>query len=345
MIKSLTNIIIPKYKLNYNIERDKNIIQASLAKNIKLPFSCRSGVCGTCKAKIIKGKVNLNTKINHVLTESDIENNIILTCQAEAKSDLLELEMLSPVANQIIVGKPKELISEILSVKQITQEIKLISISVSKRFAASPNQLSYMEIIIPGMDVSDKYYIFNNYNGDNLLNEGTITLYVKNSKNLITNNYLNKNLLAGEIITIKGPFLENNIPIFMNSPTLFLSKDSHTIKTLNIIRELLLTGFKEPIMIISYFIDIKNIILMEEMHRLQFLYKNFTYKISLLNKASSTSSRFLLGSISKNINKIFPNLSSHYIYINGDDYFIIETKKKIIELNAKDESIYIELNN
>ena len=345
MIKSLTNIIIPKYKLNYNIERDKNIIQASLAKNIKLPFSCRSGVCGTCKAKIIKGKVNFNTKINHVLTESDIENNIILTCQAEAASDLLELEMLSPVANQIIVGKPKELISEILSVKQITQEIKLICISVSKRFAASPNQLSYMEIIIPGTDVSDKYYIFNNYNGDNLLNEGTITLYVKNSKNLITNNYLNKNLLAGEIITIKGPFLENNIPIFMNSPTLFLSKDSHTIKTLNIIRELLLTGFKEPIMIISYFIDIKNIILMEEMHRLQFLYKNFTYKISLLNKASSTSSRFLLGSISKNINKIFPNLSSHYIYINGDDYFIIETKKKIIELNAKDESIYIELNN
>ena len=345
MIKSLTNIIIPKYRLNYNIERDKNIIQASLAKNIKLPFSCRSGVCGTCKAKIIKGKVNLNTKINHVLTESDIENNIILTCQAEAASDLLELEMLSPVANQIIVGKPKELISEILSVKQITQEIKLICISVSKRFAAIPNQLSYMEIMIPGIDVNDKYYIFNNYNGDNLLHEGTITLYVKNSKNLITNNYLNKNLLAGEIITIKGPFLENNIPIFMNSPTLFLSKDSHTIKTLNIIRELLLTGFKEPIMIISYFIDIKNIILMEEMHRLQFLYKNFTYKISLLNKASSTSSRFLLGSISKNINKIFPNLSSHYIYINGDDDFILETKKKVSELSAKDESIYIELNN
>ena len=345
MIKSLTNIIIPKYKLNYNIERDKNIIQASLAKNIKLPFSCRSGVCGTCKAKIIKGKVNLNTKINHVLTESDKENNIILTCQAEAASDLLELEMLSPVANQIIVGKPKELISEILSVKQITQEIKLICISVSKRFAVNPNQLSYMEIIIPGIDVSDKYYIFNNYNGDNLLHEGTITLYVKNSKNLITNKYLNKNLLAGEIITIKGPFLEKNVPIFMNSPTLFLSKDSHTIKTLNIIRELLLTGFKEPIMIISNFIDIKNIILMEEMHRLQFLYKNFTYKISLLNKDSSTSSRFLLGSISKNINKIFPNLSSHYIYINGDDYFILETKKKIIELSAKDESIYIELNN
>jgi ferredoxin len=345
MIKSLTNIIIPKYKLNYNIERDKNIIQASLAKNIKLPFSCRSGVCGTCKAKIIKGKVNLNTKINHVLTESDKENNIILTCQAEAASDLLELEMLSPVANQIIVGKPKELISEILSVKQITQEIKLISISVSKRFAVNPSQLSYMEIIIPGIDVNDKYYIFNNYNGDNLLHEGTITLYVKNNKNLITNKYLNKNLLTGEIITIKGPFLEKNIPIFMNSPTLFLSKDSHTIKTLNIIRELLLTGFKEPIMIISYFIDIKNIILMEEMHRLQFLYKNFTYKISLLNKASSTSSRFLLGSISKNINKIFPNLSSHYIYINGDDDFILETKKKINELSAKDESIYIELNN
>ena len=39
MISKLTNIIIPAYQLNYNIERNKNIIQASLSRNIKLPFS------------------------------------------------------------------------------------------------------------------------------------------------------------------------------------------------------------------------------------------------------------------------------------------------------------------
>ena len=163
MDNQLTNISIPKYKLNYNVERNKNIIQASLDKNIKLPFSCRSGVCGTCKAKVLRGEVILNSKINHVLTEFDKENDIILTCQAEAKSDLLELEILSPVKKQVEVGKPKELISEILSVKQVTLDIKLINVSVSKRFATKPNTLSYMEILIPGIEDNNKY-IFNTRN-------------------------------------------------------------------------------------------------------------------------------------------------------------------------------------
>ena len=36
------------------------------------------------------------------------------------------------------------------------------------------------------------------------------------------NKYLNKTLNAGEIITLKGPYLDKNIPIFLNLPTLFL---------------------------------------------------------------------------------------------------------------------------
>jgi len=344
MDNQLTNIIIPKYKLNYNVERNKNIIQASLDKNIKLPFSCRSGVCGTCKAKVLRGEVILNSKINHVLTEFDKENNIILTCQAEAKSDLLELEILSPVKKQVEVGKPKELISEILSVKQVTLDIKLINVSVSKRFATKPNTLSYMEILIPGIEDNNKYYIFNNYNKENLQHEGELILYISYSQNLNINKYLNKTLNAGEIITLKGPYLDKNIPIFLNLPTLFLSNNTHVIKTLNIIRQLLLTGFKEPIMFISNFLDTKSIILMEEMHKLQFEYKNFTYKITLLKKESSASSKFLLGTISKNINKIFPDLSSHFIYMDFNIDFLHETKKKIIELGANDESIFIPIN-
>ena len=84
---------------------------------------------------------------------------------------------------------------------------------------------------------------------------------------------------------------------------------------------------------------------MEEMHKLQFLYKNFSYKITLQNQDRSNTSRFLLGSISKVINKIFPDVSSHYIYINGDESFLIEIRKKIIELEAKEENIYTDLYN
>ena len=345
MISKLTNILIPAYKLDYNIERNKNIIQASLSRNIKLPFSCRSGVCGTCKAKVLKGKVNTNNKVNHILTKSDKNNNIILTCQAEAISDLLVLEMLSPVSKQLDTEKPKEMISEILSIKQVTLKIKDIKLSVSKRFTFIPNKLSYIEIIIPGSDIKEKYYIlYKNTNNDDI-NCGHINILIDKRKNLHLNKYLNNTLIIGEIITIKGPYLDKNFPPFPDKPTLFLSQNINIIKTLNIINELLATGFDHPIMLISYFDDKKDILLMEEMHKLQFLYKNFSYKITLLNKDTSSTSRFLFGSIEKNINKVFPDLGLHYIYMNGDNQFLIEINKKVIELGSKEDNIYTDKNN
>ncbi len=345
MINKFTNIKIPKYKLDYSIEKNKNIVQGSLTKNIKLPFSCRSGVCGTCKAKIIQGNVHANNKINHVLTESDVNNNIILMCQAEPVSDLLELEIISPMPRQIQSGKPREIISEILSVKQITPEVIDISISVSKRFYFNLNQLSYMEILIPGLEIKEKYYISNFDKKNNQSNDGVINILVIKSKNLDVNEYLNKNLIAGEVITLKGPYADNNFPNFLTKPTLLLTNHTNIIKTLIIVNQLLSSGCNFPIMLISYFNDKKNIFLMEEMHKLQFLYKNFSYKITLRNQDRSNTNRFLLGSISKVINKIFPDLSSHYIYINGDESFLIKIRKKIIELEAKEENIYTDLYN
>ena len=72
MSNNLINIKIPKYNLNYQIDNKKNIIESSLDKNIKLAHSCKSGICGTCKAKIISGELNKNNKINHILSESEL---------------------------------------------------------------------------------------------------------------------------------------------------------------------------------------------------------------------------------------------------------------------------------
>ena len=55
MSNNLINIKIPKYNLNYQIDNKKNIIESSLDRNIKLAYSCKSGICDTCKAKIISG--------------------------------------------------------------------------------------------------------------------------------------------------------------------------------------------------------------------------------------------------------------------------------------------------
>jgi ring-1,2-phenylacetyl-CoA epoxidase subunit PaaE len=63
----------------------ENILDAGLNQGMDLPFSCKGGVCSTCKAKLVEGEVDMD--ITHGLEPGEIEQGFILTCQAHPVSE------------------------------------------------------------------------------------------------------------------------------------------------------------------------------------------------------------------------------------------------------------------
>ncbi|MCB1638144.1 MAG: phenylacetate-CoA oxygenase/reductase subunit PaaK [Thiothrix sp.] len=63
----------------------ENILDAGMHNGLELPYSCKAGVCSTCKAKLVKGKVDMD--IAHGLEAHEVEAGYILTCQAHPLSD------------------------------------------------------------------------------------------------------------------------------------------------------------------------------------------------------------------------------------------------------------------
>jgi ring-1,2-phenylacetyl-CoA epoxidase subunit PaaE len=57
-----------------------NILDSARAAGIPAPFACKGGVCATCRAKVVSGKVEM--KQNYGLTEDEIAQGYVLTCQA-----------------------------------------------------------------------------------------------------------------------------------------------------------------------------------------------------------------------------------------------------------------------
>ena len=57
-----------------------SILDAASAAGLEVPFSCTSGVCGTCRAKCISGKVRMER--NFALDKAELANGFVLTCQA-----------------------------------------------------------------------------------------------------------------------------------------------------------------------------------------------------------------------------------------------------------------------
>jgi ring-1,2-phenylacetyl-CoA epoxidase subunit PaaE len=66
------------------ISADKTILDN--LKDFDIPWSCLSGHCSTCMCKLVCGQVDM--KENLALTDKEVENGFILTCQSFAKSDI-----------------------------------------------------------------------------------------------------------------------------------------------------------------------------------------------------------------------------------------------------------------
>jgi ring-1,2-phenylacetyl-CoA epoxidase subunit PaaE len=57
-----------------------SILDAASAAGLEVPFSCTSGVCGTCRAKLISGEVRMDR--NFALDKDDLAKGFVLTCQS-----------------------------------------------------------------------------------------------------------------------------------------------------------------------------------------------------------------------------------------------------------------------
>jgi 3-ketosteroid 9alpha-monooxygenase subunit B len=69
--------------------RGAKLLDVLLDKGLDAPFSCREGHCGACAVLVKNGDVDM--EVNDVLEASDLDEGLILACQARPKSDSVEV--------------------------------------------------------------------------------------------------------------------------------------------------------------------------------------------------------------------------------------------------------------
>ncbi len=69
---------------------DAPVLEAALRVRADLPFACKGGVCGTCRARLVEGTVAMD--VNYALEPDEIERGYVLTCQAHPTSARVVLD-------------------------------------------------------------------------------------------------------------------------------------------------------------------------------------------------------------------------------------------------------------
>jgi ring-1,2-phenylacetyl-CoA epoxidase subunit PaaE len=82
---SAVTVVLDGLSATAPMPRDRTILDAAQSSRSDLPFACKGGVCGTCRAMVTCGEVDMRR--NYALEEAEVEAGFVLTCQSYPVSD------------------------------------------------------------------------------------------------------------------------------------------------------------------------------------------------------------------------------------------------------------------
>ena len=87
---SEVTVILDGRSTTLTLPRDVPILDGAQRSRSDLPFACKGGVCGTCRAKLVNGEVTMRR--NFALEHAELEAGFVLTCQSLPASDAVTVD-------------------------------------------------------------------------------------------------------------------------------------------------------------------------------------------------------------------------------------------------------------
>ena len=85
------SVLMDGRRRTFSMKMDgETVLDAAARAGLELPFSCRAGVCSTCRTKVLSGTVEMAQ--NYALEDWEVEQGYILACQSRVTSRELELD-------------------------------------------------------------------------------------------------------------------------------------------------------------------------------------------------------------------------------------------------------------
>jgi ring-1,2-phenylacetyl-CoA epoxidase subunit PaaE len=79
-------VVLDGRSIDLTVPRDGDcILDATLRVRSDAPFACKNAVCGTCRARVTEGRVEMDA--NYALEPDELRRGFILTCQAHPVTD------------------------------------------------------------------------------------------------------------------------------------------------------------------------------------------------------------------------------------------------------------------
>ena len=196
---SLTVTLKPAER-SFTVERDERILAAAIRQGIGLPYGCRDGACGSCKCRLLEGRVIHGAHQQKALSSDEEAAGFILTCCATPQSDCVVEARSVPGAGDFPILK---LPSRVLSVDKPCADVAVLKLQLPANQNLQYRAGQYVEFIL--RDGARRSYSM--ANAPHLL--GTppaIELHIRHMPGGKFTDHVFGTLTEKDILRMEGPF-------------------------------------------------------------------------------------------------------------------------------------------
>ncbi|MDP1899867.1 MAG: CDP-6-deoxy-delta-3,4-glucoseen reductase [Rubrivivax sp.] len=131
----------------FTVDSDEAILAAAIRQGVGLPYGCRDGACGSCKSRLLEGRVTHGPHQTKALSTEEEAAGLILTCCARPQTDCVIEARSVPGAGDFPVLK---LPSRVISIARAASDVAIVRLQLPANQNLQYRAGQYVEFILQG---------------------------------------------------------------------------------------------------------------------------------------------------------------------------------------------------
>ncbi len=130
---------------SFTVETDEPVLQAAIRQGVGLPYGCKDGACGSCKSRLLEGRVVHGTHQAKALSADEEAAGLMLTCCAVPQTDVVIEARSVPGAGQFAVRKMP---SRVLSITRPAPDVAVLMMQLPANDPLRYHAGQYIEFLL-----------------------------------------------------------------------------------------------------------------------------------------------------------------------------------------------------
>ncbi len=317
-------LVVEPLSRQINVEIGNNLLDVLRANDIPISYSCMAGRCGTCRCRVLKGKVmNSGPEVGRPKSVDDGE---VLACQV-VLTENCTIEL--PEVDEVVVHPAKIVKGTVTSIEEATHDIRRVKLKLAKPLDFSPGQ--YVTLQFTPDHIRP-------YSMAGLPSDAEMEFQIRKVPDGRVTEYVFDRLKVGDALRVSGPLGTAYLRRKYEGPMLCVGGGTGLAPVLSIVRGALEGGMGNPI---HLYFGVRSQQDLYDAQRLQDMANlHPQLKVQIVIATGPVDAGHCSGLVTDAIEKDLPSLAGWRAYLCGAPAMVDALNLLVKRLGVAPEHIY-----